>query len=66
MTREEIYNEIKEDMGAIPGFYEKMDDAKLAYMWEKTKKTFQAETSLDMKVNALVALSAAYAIECKY
>ncbi len=66
MTREEIYNEIRETLGSVTGPFEKMDDAKLAHMWDTLKKTFLAETSLGMKVNALVSLAAAYGLECKY
>jgi len=66
MTREEIYAEIKERLGAVGEFYDQMDDDKLEYMWSKIKQTFLAETSLGFKVNALVCLAAAYAVECKY
>ena len=40
MTREEIYNDIKETLGSVPGFIAKLDDAQLEPTWEKTKKTF--------------------------
>jgi hypothetical protein len=66
MTREEIYNDIKETLGSVPGFIAKLDDAQLEPMWEKTKKTFLSDMSLGLKVNALVALGASYALECGY
>ena len=66
MTREEIYNDIKETLGSVPGFIAKLDDAQLEPTWEKTKKTFLSEMSLGLKVNALAALGASFALECDY
>ena len=66
MTREDIYNDINETLGAIPGFISKLDDDHIGPIWEKTKKTFLSDMSCGMQVNALAALSAAYALECEY
>ena len=66
MTREEIYNDIKETLGSVPSFIAKLDDAQLEPTWEKTKKTFLSDMSLGLKVNALAALGASYALECEY
>jgi hypothetical protein len=66
MTREEIYKEIEETLGGVGGYIEKLNDSQLEFMWETTKQTFLSDMSLGLKVNALAALSAAYALECEY
>ena len=66
MSREDIYKEIKETLGGVGGFFEKMDDAMLKGVWETTKKTFLSDMSVGLKVNALVALGAAYGLGCQY
>ncbi len=62
MTREEIYNNIKETLGSVPGFISKLDDSHLEPTWETMKKMFISETSLGLKVNALAALGVAYGL----
>ncbi len=54
MTREEIYDDIKETLGSVPGFIAKLDDAQLEPMWEKTKNTFLSDMSLGLKVNCSI------------
>ena len=66
MTREEIYKDIEETLGGVGGYIEKLYDSQLELMWETTKQTFLSDMSLGLKVNALTALSAAYALDCEY
>ena len=66
MTREEIYSNIKETLGSVPGFIAKLDDAHLEPMWETMKKTFLSKTSLGLKVNAIAAVGVAYGLGCEY
>jgi len=66
MSREDIYNEIKATIGSTGSFMDKMDDAMLETVWEATKQTFLSEMSVGLKVNALIALGAAYALGCEY
>jgi hypothetical protein len=66
MSREDIYKDIKETLGGVGGFFDKMDDATLEMVWETTKKTFLSDMSLGLKVNAMVALGAAYGMACEY
>ena len=66
MSREDIYKDIKETLGGVGGFFEKMDDATLETVWETTKNTFLSDMSLGLKVNALVALGAAHGLGCEY
>lgn len=66
MSREDIYNEIKATLGGVGGFFEKMDDSMLENVWEATKKTFLSDMSVGLKVNALIALGAAYGLDCEY
>ena len=66
MTREEIYKDIENTLGGVGGYVEKLDDAQLESMWETTKETFLSDMSLGLKVNALAALGAAYALNCEY
>ena len=66
MTREEIYKEIEETLGGVGDFIDKMDDAMLEVVWDATKKTFLSEMSVGLKINALIALGAAYGLGCQY
>jgi hypothetical protein len=66
MTREEIYNNVKETLGSVPGFIAKLDDAQLEPTWETMKKTFLSETTLGLKVNAIAAVGVAYGLGCEY
>ena len=66
MTREEIYKDIEETLGSVLGFIAALDDDQLGPMWEKTKQTFLSDMSLGLKVNALAATSASYALDCEY
>lgn len=66
MSREDIYKDIEETMGGVGGFFKKMDDTTLETVWETTKKTFLSDMSLGLKENALVALGAAYGLDCEY
>ena len=66
MTRDEIYKEIEGTLGSVPGPFEKMNDSQAEYMWNTLKETFLTDMSLGLKVNALVALGAAHALNCNY
>jgi hypothetical protein len=66
VTREDIYKDIKKTLGSVPGSIEQLDDGQLEPMWETTKKTFLSDMSLGLKVNGLVTLGAAYALDCPY
>lgn len=66
MTREEIYKEIKETLGGVGGYIDKMDDAMLDAVWDATKKNFLSDMSVGLKQNALIALGAAYGLGCEY
>ena len=66
MTREEIYEEIKATLGAVPGFVAALDDEHIGPMWEKTKSVFLSEMSIGLKANALAAVAVSYALECQY
>jgi hypothetical protein len=66
MSREDIYNEIKATLGGVGGYVDKMDDAMLETVWEATKQTFLSDMSVGLKVNALIALGAAYGLGCEY
>ena len=66
MSREEVYEDIKETLGSVPGFIAKLPDDLLEPMWETTKQTFLSDMSLGLKVNGLVTLGVSYALDCPY
>lgn len=65
MTRQEIYSQIKQTMGSVPGWMEGMPDAVLDQYWTTTKWVM-SDTSLSARDKALVAFGAASAIHCTY
>jgi hypothetical protein len=65
MTRQEIYNQIKQAMGSVPGWMEGMPDSVLDQYWATTK-WLMTDTGLSARDKALVAFGAASAVHCPY
>lgn len=65
MTRQEIYNQIRQAFGSVPGWMEEMTDTALNEQW--TNLTwFLSDSGISARDKALVAYGAAAAIHCQY
>jgi AhpD family alkylhydroperoxidase len=65
MSRQEIYDQITEAFGFVPGFYETASDAALQEMWGGLG-WLQSDTALTGLQKILVAFGAAAAAHCEY
>lgn len=65
MTRQEIFNEITQTMGTVPGWLAKMDGKQLENAWA-SQSWFMRDTKLSARDKALVAFGAASANHCRF
>jgi alkylhydroperoxidase/carboxymuconolactone decarboxylase family protein YurZ len=65
MTRQEIINQIKENMGAVPDWLNELPDAVLEHAWGMLS-WFMSDTNLKARDKTLVAFGAATAAHCPY
>jgi len=65
MSRKEILEEIKQNFGFVPGWFEHMTDPMLEQYWSSLGWVLQ-DTKLAARDKALVAFGAAAAIHCQY
>lgn len=65
MTKQEVLNEIKQSMGAVPGWLSRMEAEQLEHAWG-LQKWFMQDTGLSARDKALVAFGAASANHCRY
>jgi AhpD family alkylhydroperoxidase len=67
MSREEVYTEMKETLGKVPGFFESMPDDSLKMEWDLFKKySLSDDGEIPPKYRELMGLSAAAATHCWY
>lgn len=65
MTKQEIFEQIKQNMGSVPGWLAKMDGEQLEHAWGN-QVWFMKDTKLSARDKALVAFGAASANHCPY
>jgi AhpD family alkylhydroperoxidase len=65
-TREEIYADITEALGQVPGFFQAIPDASLQGEWSLFKHFELGETSLDPMTRELIGTAVAAAMRCWY
>ena len=66
MTREEIYEDIRDTLGLVPTFFTRVPDATLEHDWLNFKSLQLQDTAISIKVKELIGLAAAAAIQCPY
>ncbi|NIP29499.1 MAG: carboxymuconolactone decarboxylase family protein [Candidatus Dadabacteria bacterium] len=67
MSRESIYNEMKEMIGLVPGFFEEIPDDALENEWALFKKYILIDdTHIPAKYRELIGLAVASASHCWY
>ena len=65
MERQEIFGQIEEAFGRIPGWFSEMPDAVLEQYWGSLSWVL-SDSALSGRDKALVAFGAAAAVHCEY
>jgi AhpD family alkylhydroperoxidase len=66
MTREEVYNDIKQMFGIVPKFIQSIPDNTLELEWNLMKRTQFDEGAVPNKYRELIGLGIAAVSKCKY
>ena len=66
MTRQEIYREIEDMMGSVPGFFKALPDSTLGPEWELFKVSQMEPGAIPNKYRELIGLGVAAATKCRY
>ncbi len=66
MSREQIYAEIKEMLGLVPGFLKAIPDSSLELEWRLFKRVQFEEGPIPNKYRELIGLGIAAATKCRY
>jgi len=66
MTREEIYNDIRNTFGQVPTFFTHVPDATLEHDWLAFKAWQLNETVIPLKYKELIGLAVAAQSQCPY
>lgn len=66
MSREEVYREVEEVCGLIPGFMKMLPDDTLASEWQLFKRMEIEEGRIPPKYRSLIGLGVAAAQGCRY
>ena len=67
MSREDVYKDIQNTLGAVPAFVKQFPTAILASAWQAEKDLeLSDKTALSPKVKALISLAVAAQIPCTY
>lgn len=66
MTREEIYEDVRQTLGLVPDFITHVPDATLEHDWASFKSFQLGETAIPNKYKELMGLAVASAIQCPY
>jgi AhpD family alkylhydroperoxidase len=66
MSREEIYNEMRERFGLVPSFFKMVPDSTLEHEWELFKAVQLNETAIPNKYKELMGVAISAAARCRY
>lgn len=66
MTRTEIYQEMEETLGLVPGFFKSVPDSTLGEEWNIFKKLQLSETHIPNKYKELIGLGLSAVTKCRY
>jgi AhpD family alkylhydroperoxidase len=66
MNRQQVYRDIEEAMGVVPGFLKKLPDSTLELEWELMKQSQMAPGAIPSKYRELIGLAVAAATRCRY
>ena len=66
MNRQDIYKEIEERMGSVPGFFKCMTDSELDIEWQAMKLESTEQPAVPPKYRELIGLGIAAASQSRY
>jgi len=66
MKREEVYKEIKEMFGLVPGFFKLVPDSSLRIEWDLFKRVQMEEGPIPNKYRELIGVGIAATTRCRY
>jgi AhpD family alkylhydroperoxidase len=66
MTRQEVYKDIEETLGAVPGFLKALPDSSLETEWTLMKSVQMEPGAVPNKYRELIGIGVAAAIKCRY
>ncbi len=66
MNRQQVYDEIKEMFGLVPGFFKAIPDSSLEMEWNLFKRVQFDEGPIPNKYRELIGLAIAAATRCRY
>lgn len=66
MNRQQIYKEIEDMFGLVPGFFKIIPDSSLEMEWQLFKRVECEEGSIPNKYRELIGLAVAAATKCRY
>lgn len=66
MSRKEIFKEMEEMLGLVPGFFKKLPDSTLGVEWELFKRTLIEESAIPNKYRELIGVGLSAATRCSY
>jgi len=66
MTREEIYEDVKQTLGLVPEFVKHIPDVTLEHDWATFKMFQMGETAIPNKYKELMGLAVASVLQCPF
>jgi len=66
MTKKEVYQEIEQTFGKVPGFFKAIPERSLAMEWELFKVLQLNESPIPNKYRELIGIGIAAVSKCKY
>jgi AhpD family alkylhydroperoxidase len=66
MTRQEVYHEIEETFGLVPGMFRALPDSSLELEWQLFKRVQLEEGPIPNKYRELIGLAIAGITKCRY
>jgi AhpD family alkylhydroperoxidase len=66
MSREQVYKDIEEMFGLVPGFMKLLPDSTLELEWELFKKIQMEEGAIPNKYKELIGLGISAVAKCRY
>ena len=66
MTRQQVYNEMKEMFGLVPSFFKAIPDSSLEMEWNLFKQVQMVEGPIPNKYRELMGIAIAAVTKCRY
>ena len=66
MTRKEVYKEIEETFGLVPGFFKLVPDSSLRFEWDLFKRVQMEEGPIPNKYRELIGVAISAVTKCRY